>query len=134
VTMTAARRYAPAILSRLRGPRAHVAAWLALLLVTSVWFFTGTDERGKTARPTADADYYHVYLPSLVLDGDLDFANQYELTGNHYGFGRTDIGRPANVFGIGPAVFELPGFLVGHAVASAMGKRANGFSVPELRA
>ena len=41
-------------------------------------------DRGKTARLTADAWYYHAYLPSLVLDGDLDFANEYRITKHWY--------------------------------------------------
>ncbi|HKE18048.1 MAG TPA: hypothetical protein VKB80_24395 [Kofleriaceae bacterium] len=129
-------RTRPGILTRLRAaPRARLAAvWLALAAAASVWFVAGTDPVGRTARLTGDATYFHAYLPSLVLDGDLDFTNQYALTGNWYGFGKTELGRPANIFGIGPALFELPAFLAGHAVARASGLRASGFSRPEVAA
>jgi hypothetical protein len=127
-------RTRPGIRARLRGPRALAGAWLALLVASSIWFFAGTDAVGGTARLSADAAYYHAYLPSLVLDRDLDLANQYALTRNWYGFGRTELGRPANIFGIGPAVFELPAFVAGHAVAWASGLRASGFSRPEVAA
>ena len=76
----------------------------------------------------ADAAYYYAYLPSLVLDGDLDFADQYRVTQNWYRFGPTPLGRAGNVFGIGPAVFELPAFVVGHALARLSGARSDGFS------
>jgi hypothetical protein len=120
---------------RATSPRARgLAAGLALLALTSIWFFTATDAQGRTARLTADAWYYHAYLPSLALDGDLDFDNQYEVTKNWYRFGKTEIGRTANVFGIGPALFEAPAFLVGHAAARIGGANADGFSRPEVLA
>ncbi len=125
----------PRILDRLRtaSPRVHlVAGWLALLAAASIWFFAGTDGRGGTARLSADGEYYHAYLPTLVLDRDLDFANQYAITKNWYRFGKTELGRPGNVFGIGPALFELPAFLAGHVAARAGGGRADGFSRTEV--
>src|SRR5262245_26586205 len=61
------------------------------------------------------------------MDGDLDFADQYRVTGNWYRFGKTETGRMSNVFGIGPAVFEAPVFLAAHAVA-----RGNGFARGEV--
>ncbi len=67
-----------------------------------------------------------------MLDRDLDFANQYAITKNWYRFGKTEMGRPGNVFGIGPALFELPAFLVGHVAARASGARADGFSAAEV--
>lgn len=113
--------------------RSLAVVFVAFILVaTSIWFFVARDARGRTARLTADAWYYHAYLPSLVLDKDLDFSNEYKLTHNWYRFGKTPIGRPANVFGIGPAINEMPFFLVGHALAKATGKEANGFSRLEV--
>jgi hypothetical protein len=125
----------PPLLDRLRAvpPRAYLAAgWLALLAAASIWFFAGTDGRGRTARLAADAEYYHAYLPTLVLDRDLDFTNQYAITKNWYRFGKTELGRPGNVFGIGPALFELPAFLIGHVAARATSAHANGFSRAEV--
>src|ERR1051325_11874526 len=100
---------------------AHVrnpATWIAgaLLAAATLACVAGHDDWGRSLRdPTADAAYYYAYLPSLVLDRDLDFTNQYQVTQNWYRLGPTPIGRPGNVFGIGPAVFELPAFVVGHA-------------------
>jgi hypothetical protein len=65
-----------------------------------------------------DGWYYYYYLRSAVLDGDLDLDNDYRDFGNWYGFGVTRTGRRHNPFGVGPALFWAPGFLVGHAIAT----------------
>jgi hypothetical protein len=112
-----------------RGARPTWIATAVLAVAATVAFAGGKDDWGRGLRePTADAAYYYAYLPSLVLDGDLDFANQYRVTQNWYRLGPTPIGRPGNVFGIGPAVFALPAFVVGHGVAIAAGARRDGFS------
>lgn len=109
--------------------RAPWIASVALLALCSLLFVTGEDDwKRDVMEPRADAAYYYAYLPSMVLDGDLDFANQYEVTKDWYRLGTAPTGRPSNVFGIGPAIFQLPAFLVGHAVAVAAGERADGFS------
>ncbi|HSR97597.1 MAG TPA: hypothetical protein VLM79_11130 [Kofleriaceae bacterium] len=108
------------------------ATWIAgavVAVAATIAFAVGNDDWGRSLRdPTADAAYYYAYLPSLVLDRDLDFTNQYRVTGNWYRLGPTPRGRPGNVFGIGPAVFELPAFVVGHALARLAGARSDGFS------
>jgi hypothetical protein len=110
------------------GPRrAAVVIAAAVWLASTIWFFGGHGAQGRTAQLTADAWYYHAYLPSLFMDGDLDFADQYQTTGNWYRFGKTANGRMSNVFGIGPAVFEAPVFLAAHAVA-----RGDGFARGEV--
>lgn len=79
--------------------RLRLSALFALVLVVaSIWFFSATDKNGRTARLTADAWYYHAYLPSLVLDHDLDFRNEFAVTRNWYRLGKTPIGRQGNVF------------------------------------
>ena len=111
---------------------------LVLGLVTTVagtgWFFTSSDGAGKTCRLEADAPYYHVYLESMLVDHDLDFTDEYKITGNWYRFGKTPTGRPGNVFGIGPALFELPLFAVGRDIARLGGQVPDGFSGPEVAA
>lgn len=79
-----------------------------------------------------DGWYYYHYLRSAVLDGDLDLENDYRDIGNWYGFGVTRTGRRHNPFGIGPALFWAPGFLVGHAIAGARpGTVADGMTPAE---
>lgn len=98
-----------------------VALTIALLVGEDHW-------KRPVTEPNADASYYYVYLPSLVLDGDLDFTNQYAVTKNYYRWGKTPIGRPANPFGIGPAILQLPMFVLGHGIAAITGDRSDGFS------
>jgi len=72
----------------------------------------------------SDGVYYYVYLPSLLLDGDLDFRDEYayffaydpakveRLLSNP-----TPIGRLPNQWPIGPAIFWSPFFLLAHLLA-----------------
>lgn len=87
--------------------------------------------------PVSDGRHYYAYLPSLVVDGDLDFANQII---EHWGpdfhpdllADRTPIGRIRNKYPIGLALTLAPAFLGGHAVALASNGRipADGYSWP----
>jgi hypothetical protein len=113
-----------------RVVRIVLAALLAI--GTAVWALGREDHKQPTADLHADADYYYVYLPSL-LHGDLDFADEYRETHNWYHLGATPTGRPGNVFGIGPAILDAPLFLIGHAIARASGARGDGFSSWEVR-
>jgi hypothetical protein len=113
-----------------------IAATMALLTVAlAVWLIAGREQQNKRSNANlfADAPYYYVYLPSVLLDRDLDLGNQYAETKNWYRFGKTPIGRPANVFGIGPAVFTAPLFVAGHGVARLTGDRRDGFSEWEVK-
>src|SRR6185312_3727062 len=104
-----------------------MARWvLATLLVfgTAVMVVSRDDHGSPVADLHADAPYYYVYLPSL-LHGDLDFSDEYRETKNWYHLEK-------NVFGIGPAVFDAPLFLVGHGAALATGSRSDGFSKWEV--
>lgn len=105
---------------------------MLLALGTIVWALGREDHGLPTADLHADAPYYYVYLPSL-LHGDLDFTDEYKETHNWYHLGQTPTGMPANVFGIGPAVFEVPFFVTGHAIALVTGARSDGFSSWEIR-
>lgn len=120
----------------IRSPhRWKYLGWIACAVVLIVGlrkFVDGEDGWHRTInQPSADGAYYYVYLPSLFLDGDLDFDNQYTVTKNWYRLGKTPIGRAGNVFGIGPAMFQAPAFLVGHAIAIAKDERRDGFSTWE---
>jgi hypothetical protein len=112
-------------------PGTRTARWVLcalLALGTVVWATSREDHHNPTADPHADAAYYYAYLPSLVLDHDLQFANQYQETKNWYRLGPTPTGRAGNVFGIGPAIFGLPVFIAAHAIAKATDERTDGFS------
>ncbi len=109
------------------GPLSIVTALLGVALTIALLLGEDSWKRPVT-EPNADASYYYVYLPSLMLDGDLDFTNQYAVTKNYYRWGKTPVGRPANPFGIGPALVQLPMFALGHGIAAITGDRRDGFS------
>jgi hypothetical protein len=119
-------------LGRERGIAA--ASALLALLAGLLWFSTSTSDRGPTAALSADGFYYHAWLPTLVYDGDLDLADEYAVFDNFYCFGDAASGRPANPFGVGPALLELPFFLAGAVVAKLSGAELDGFSRPEVGA
>jgi hypothetical protein len=117
-----------------RSDRVVVLVLAALLVVGTVAYALAVDDRGRSTTDLhADAPYYYVYLPSLVLDGDLDFRDEYRETKNWYRFGTTPTGRAGNVFGIGPAIMQAPLFVVAHGAAIANGDRRDGFSAWEVR-
>ena len=79
----------------------------------------------------SDGVRYYAITRSLLLDGDFDFRNDYQLLGEHAGL--TATGLPANEQGIGTAILWMPFFLVAHVVSlllNAMGARVptNGVS------
>lgn len=76
-----------------------------------------------------DARSYFVYLPSLVIDRDLDLRNQFAVLqpegDSEYPFGRTTDGRARNPFPIAPAIMWLPGYVAGVAVEAVTGRSAS---------
>lgn len=79
----------------------------------------------------SDGSYYYAYLPSLLLDQDLDFANQYDKLIPHSDshFKRSHgTGPRRNKYAIGPAILWTPFFLVGHLIA--IGLNAFGYRIP----
>ena len=73
--------------------------------------------------------YYH-YVHSLVIDGDLDFTNEYA----HFdGPGAipdpTPAGLPPNRVSIGTAILWLPFFLIAHGASWLLGLPTDGYTV-----
>jgi hypothetical protein len=68
----------------------------------------------------SDGIYYYAYLPTLLLDHDLDFSNQYaKLLPEEL---RTSLqlssaGTPQNKWAVGSAILWIPFFLMGHLLA-----------------
>ena len=72
----------------------------------------------------SDGIGYYVYLPSVLIDGDLDFTDEYRHfyrshpeTASYRIDDRTPTGLPANRFGIGPAILWAPFFIAAHLLA-----------------
>ena len=81
-----------------------------------------------------DAIGYYAWLRSPVIDGDLDFRNDYRLLFAPDSAPDLDKVTPrgavANKYPVGLALVEVPGFVVGHVTALATGQRADGLAVP----
>lgn len=107
-----------------RGQRLALAALAGLLAlghVAGIALTTGPS--GSLVQ--GDARSYFAYLPSLVLDRDLDLRNQFEVlrpeTGGdpRYPFGTGRDGLAVNPFPVGPALLWLPGYVIGVVVDRA---------------
>ena len=69
----------------------------------------------------SDGVGYYVYVRSLIMDGDLDFSDEYSalIPGSDLANRRTPTGRVANQYAVGPALLWSPFFAAGHLVALA---------------
>lgn len=95
---------------------------VALVYVGGILSTRGT--RGSIVK--GDARSYFAYLPSLVVDRDLDLRNQFAVLAPEGAtstpFGTTRDGEAANPFPVTPALLWLPGYVVGLATDLALGK------------
>lgn len=77
----------------------------------------------------SDGVHYYCYTRSLVIDGDLDFSNEYhhflrpeEVPAD------TPAHRPPNKMSIGVGIVWIPFFVVAHAVSALLGLPTDGYS------
>jgi len=111
--------------------RAQQTIIAAVTVLLALVYLLGTGYSSGLSKPLVqgDARSYFAYLPSIVLDGDLDLTNQFEVLrpeggDPRYPFGVGANGYAANPFPVGPALLWLPGYLVGlglDTAADAMG-------------
>lgn len=97
-----------------RGP----AVALALLFAALGWLYVAHPPGGFTrgGQIHGDGVYHYAITRSLVLDRDLDLANDYALLGNPHHHGLGPAGRVENRVTVGTGVLWIPSFLVAHAV------------------
>jgi len=110
----------------------HPVAALAGLYVFCVAVFLATIPlpRADGQLTGSDGSFYYAYLPTLVLDHDLDFRDEYARLLPEKIVKRlhvTSAGRYSNKYGIGCAVLWMPFFLTGHLLA--VGLRAAGCEI-----
>lgn len=122
-------------------------ALLGLMAVYAAWVGSGAvrinlseDSRASTLYGW-DTSFYYFWLRSPVLDGDVDFSNDIEISDTLpevqrewalNGLGRTDEGLIINKYPVGWAVFHLPWFVGGHVASIALSElglevRTDGF-------
>jgi len=74
---------------------------------------------------------YYVYARSFIIDGDLDFANEYEYYTEKFDIGireHPETGKIFNQYLIGTSLFWAPFVLLAHLFSLLFGFAANGYS------
>ena len=102
---------------------AAIGLVFAVAYVTALTAFP----RGHGRVLDGDAIQYYAYLRSIVVDGDVDFTNDYRLlytpTGdtsadNVWLTTKTATGRPPNMMSVGPALLWSPAFLLAYGIVA----------------
>jgi hypothetical protein len=113
--------------------------WAPLIVLGTAFFLLTLRTGIGNEVLVSDGYYYYAYLPSVFLDGDLDFANQF----THHDPGEppetrtTPTGLVRNKYPVGVAFLNAPFFLAGHAVSrvgtlvGAMSAPLDGYGFPE---
>jgi hypothetical protein len=97
--------------------RRWLDGWRTVLLLAGLWFLPAV-----YGRLGGDGYEYYVLLSSPLVDGDLDFANDFELLGAQAV--TSPHGETTSRVAVGQALFWAPPFLLAHfamKVASALG-------------
>ena len=86
-------------------------------------------------RVASDGVHYFATLRSVVVDGDLDFDNEYRILGaGEAYFQPTATGRLPNTFSVGPALLWAPAYLLIHGLGYLGLFRPTGFGYPYFTA
>lgn len=105
---------------------------LCVALVYVLGILSTRGARGSLVK--GDARSYFAYLPSLIVDRDLDLRNQFTVLAPEGDtptpFGRTRTGEAANPFPVTPALLWLPGYVVGLLIDLGLG--AGGSAAPSI--
>lgn len=99
--------------------------WVLFVLCVLVFLVMIPMPRKSNMLIGADGISYYMYVRSLVIDGDLNFANEYD-----YFVPRTTAwlpprlttptGKTSNLYAVGPALLWLPFYLVAHASSALL--------------
>lgn len=92
-----------------------------IIIIYLLGFFTHAFILGKTVY--GDGIYYYAWLRSAMVDGDINFANDYAALGA--GQLLTAKGLPGNIYSVGPALLWSAQFLLTHRLVTS-----DGFSLP----
>jgi hypothetical protein len=121
----------------MRFPRAVLFALLGAYFCTVIGLDVVSMRSGRSGGKliNGDAKGYYAWLRSIVFDQDVDFRNDYALiyppeTPPPEAAQLTPRGLVVDKYPIGLAIVEVPGFVVGHIAAKALGYPANGVSPP----
>lgn len=132
-------RNSPTISSNHTAEHRYYLFWfLTVLLATLAFYIIAVQiqykKQGREVLHGADPMYYFVYMRSIVMDHDLNFANEYEYFNIKEPI-NPDTGHPVNKYSIGFPLLVLPFFLFVHAIILflnliGMGLCSTGYSLP----
>ncbi|MHB1355744.1 MAG: hypothetical protein ACYCZF_07180 [Anaerolineae bacterium] len=109
----------------------HATRTLVALFILSVVAFIASIAipRADGMLIGSDGVGYYIYVRSIVIDRDIDFANEYARLDPSKDLSKlqTPTGLTTNQFAIGPAILWLPFFLAGHLIL--LGLRTVGLPV-----
>jgi hypothetical protein len=96
-----------------------------LFILSLIIFFTSIPlNRGKGLLIGGDGIWYYMYTRSLVIDHDINFANEHEYfyskdpLKKEIGIMRvTKTGLISNKYSIGPGILWMPFFIIAHAIS-----------------
>ena len=102
--------------------------WLALVGVFCAFIFLATIPFPRIDNHLIGSDgiSYYAITRSVLLDGDFNFTNDYNLLGVEADL--TITGLPSNPFAIGTAILWMPFFLLAHIISMFL--NVIGFAVP----
>ncbi len=104
-----------------RLERRPIACLMALYAIfVALFFVTVPLPRVDGQLFGSDGTYYYAYLPSILMDHDLDFSNQHNglLNAGNTQQSPAAHGTPThNIYAVGSAVLWAPFFLIGHCIA-----------------
>lgn len=108
--------------ARQRRALMGLAAAMAVVHVVGILWTSGP--RGPFVQ--GDARAYFAYLPSLVMDRDIDLRNEFAViqieAATEFPFGAGFHGRARNPFPVAPALLWLPGYSLGLGIDAATRK------------
>ena len=97
---------------------------LALAVLVAIVFVRAPFTQVPDALFVSDGFGYYIYLPSLVIDGDLDLANQLERLPyegeKHFFRVSPETGRHTNQFPVGCAILWAPFFILADCVVRTL--------------
>ena len=96
-----------------------------IFIVIAIFYLLGFLSHAVYLHKTVYGDgvYYYSWLRSVVVDHNINFANEYaKLGGNQH---KTSTGIPGNKFSVGPAILWTPGYMWTNRIV-----RSSGFEFP----
>lgn len=91
------------------------------IFLTALQAGVGHLDNPKNRVRGGDSAHYYVYLPALVIGGDLDFTEELNALTSHPHRFKSATDRPGNPYSVGPALLWAPFFLVSHIIVYVFG-------------